>query len=102
MDEHHLGLGFPSDQTTEPTGGDVTLAFFMLAERRRELLVLDELAFREQMRVTGKLDCHVQQANGPTIFMASGVGSKLSTISHKLRLEFGLNVFAHARPSTVR
>ena len=92
MDEHDLGLGIPADQTTEAAGGDVAVALFPLAKRRRERLVRNKLALGEEVRVARKLDCHIEEPDRSSIFMASSISTELAAVADQRRLKFAFKV----------
>ena len=61
-DEQHLGRLVPADEAgTEAAGLRVVDALLPLAGRRLELLVLDDLAFGQEVRMTGEFDRKVEE-----------------------------------------
>ena len=99
MDKHGFGFRIPSNEGAETACSFVAAAFLVLAQRWRERLMGNELSFREQMRVTRKLDCQVQESDGIAVLMPAGVGSELVAIIDERRLELGFEVHTSASSS---
>ena len=77
-DEHDLGRFVPSYEGAEPAGGGISLALFVLAHPRRELLVFNDLVYGLEVRMTGKIDRQVEEPEREAILVPAGVSAQLS------------------------
>src|SRR4029077_3830319 len=80
----------------------VALAFFVLPRRRGERLVFDNLALRQEVRMTGKLDRQVEAAYSPSIFQPASIGAELPAFVDEFGLEFRLKIHFPTRSSCAR